>query len=68
MWKAISRVHDTTNLPKKILNVECPLLPAHITVATLEHIDRFRPFGIGNPKPLFLLEDVTIASSKPLGQ
>ena len=68
MWKAISRVHDTANLPKKILNVECPLLPAHITVATLEQIDRFRPYGIGNPRPLWLLENVTIASAKPLGQ
>ena len=68
MWKAISRVHDTANLPKKILNVECPLLPSHITVATLEQIDRFRPYGIGNPRPLWLLENVTIASAKPLGQ
>lgn len=68
MWRQFAIVHDVTDLPKKILNIECPLLPADITVATLEHIDHFRPFGIGNPKPLFILENVTIASSKPLGQ
>lgn len=68
MWKSISRVHNISDLPKKILNVECPLLLAHITVATLEQIDKFRPYGIGNPRPLWLIENVTIASTKPLGQ
>jgi len=37
-----------------------------INVKTLEDINYFRPFGIGNPKPLFLLENVTIANTKPL--
>ncbi len=68
MYRAISRVHDTTNLPKKILSIECILPVADIIVATLEQIDRFRPYGIGNPRPLWLIENVTIASTKPLGQ
>ncbi|MBC7498192.1 DHH family phosphoesterase [Candidatus Gracilibacteria bacterium] len=68
MWKAISRVHDTANLPKKILNVECILPISDITVATLEQIDRFRPYGIGNPRPLWIIENVTISNTKPLGQ
>lgn len=37
-------------------------------MTTLASIDRFRPYGIGNPRPLWLLENVTIASTKPLGQ
>ncbi len=68
MWNAISRVHDTKNLPKKILDIECILPVSDITVTTLEQIDRFRPYGIGNPRPLWLIENVTIASTKPLGQ
>ncbi len=68
IWKQIALVHDIANLPKKILSVECTLSPDEITTTTLEDIDHFRPFGIGNPKPLFLLENVTIASTKPLGQ
>ena len=35
---------------------------------SLDVIDRFRPFGIANRKPLFLLEDVTIIEAKPLGK
>lgn len=42
--------------------------PNNIDIKTLEDIDHFRPFGIGNPKPLFILENVTIDSTKALGQ
>jgi single-stranded-DNA-specific exonuclease len=68
MYRAIARVHDTANLPKKILNVECILPVTDINVATLEEVDRFRPYGIGNPRPLWMIENVTIASTRPLGQ
>ena len=39
-----------------------------MTRETLEVTDQFKPFGIGNRKPLFLLEDITIMESKPLGK
>jgi single-stranded-DNA-specific exonuclease len=68
MWKQIACVHDISSLPTKILQIECPLPPMDITVDILTEIDHFRPFGIGNPKPLFILENVTIATTKPLGQ
>lgn len=68
IWKQIARVHDIQNLPSKILPIECSLPSTEITIKTLEDIDHFRPFGIGNPKPLFILENITIASTKPLGQ
>lgn len=59
--------YDTSKLPEKTLSVECTLDPREATLKTLDIINRFRPFGIGNPKPLWLLEDVTIASVKYLG-
>jgi single-stranded-DNA-specific exonuclease len=68
MWKQIATIHDVSNLPTKILNIECILPPSAVTVETLTQIDHFRPFGIGNPKPLFILENITITSTKPLGQ
>lgn len=39
-----------------------------MTRETLDVISRFRPFGIENRKPLFLLEDITIIEVKPLGK
>lgn len=68
LWKQFAQVHDITNLPKKVLSVECSLPPNNIDIKTLEDIDLFRPFGIGNPKPLFILENVTIDSTRALGQ
>jgi single-stranded-DNA-specific exonuclease len=68
MWKQIASIHDIANLPTKILSIECPLLSTEINTDILSDIDHFRPFGIGNPKPLFLLENITISSTKPLGQ
>ncbi len=68
MWKQIACVHDISSLPTKTLIIECPLPPTSITIDLLTEIDHFRPFGIGNLKPLFILENVTIATTKPLGQ
>ena len=68
MYQQIAKIHDIGNLPKKVLTVECILPYTDINTTTLEAIDQFRPFGIGNPKPLFILENVTIASLKWLGQ
>ena len=39
-----------------------------MTKESLDVIDRFRPFGIGNRKPLFLLKDVTISECQYLGK
>ena len=68
IYKEISKIHDIHNLPKKELHVECIIDPTEINVDTLADIDHFRPFGIGNPKPLFLLENITIATAKWLGE
>jgi single-stranded-DNA-specific exonuclease len=60
--------YGTGDLPKKTLSVECRIDPKDMKEESLDMIDRFRPFGIGNRKPLFLLEDVTIIEAKPLGK
>lgn len=58
---------DSENLPKKTINVECIISPESLHLKTLKTIDRFRPFGIGNPKPPFLLQDVTITECRTIG-
>lgn len=68
MYREFANIHDVENLPKRTLEVECRLTSDHITLETVDIIDRFRPFGIGNRKPLFLLEDETILDVSPLGK
>ena len=60
--------HDIENLPKQALNVECILPLDLIQISTLDIINQFRPFGIGNRKPLFMLEHLTVKESRYLGQ
>jgi single-stranded-DNA-specific exonuclease len=68
LLEKFATLHDIANLPKRVLDIECILDVARdITIANLDTIDRFRPFGIGNRKPLFILENVTVASTRPLG-
>ena len=62
-------IHDVGDLPKKTIEVECRLdATSELTLENVVIIDRFRPFGIGNRKPLFLLEDETILEASPLGK
>ncbi|MFZ2337565.1 MAG: hypothetical protein WAW59_05215 [Patescibacteria group bacterium] len=62
-------MHDVHNLPKRVMDVECIMSPAtDFTLENLDIIDSYRPFGIGNRKPLFLLQDETILEAKPLGK
>lgn len=63
----IAKHHDITNLPKRAISVECCLPPSELTLENLDVIDRFRPYGIGNPKPLFLLEEMTITECRVIG-
>jgi single-stranded-DNA-specific exonuclease len=60
--------HDVGNLPKQTLNVECILPIELIKTSTLDIINQFRPFGIGNRKPLFMLENLTVKECRFLGQ
>ncbi len=69
MYQKFSEIHDIENLPKKTMEVECILDPeTDFTLENIAIIDRFRPFGIGNRKPLFLLQDQTILECTPLGK
>ncbi len=70
--KEITRIfhekYGKKELPKKTITVESILHPKDLTLASVDALSRFRPFGIGNPKPLWLIKDVTITSTQPLGQ
>ena len=69
LLEKFSTMHDVHNLPKRVMDIECVLNPTtDFTLENLDVIDSFRPFGIGNRKPLFLLQEETILEAKPLGK
>jgi len=58
---------DGKNL-EKTLEIESVLKPELLNTSTVKLIESFTPFGLGNPKPVFVLENVKIKNYKLLGR
>lgn len=57
---AASRITD--DLLEKKLKVDCRLNFSAITPSFIEFYTRLLPFGVGNPRPVFIAEDVDVLS------
>ena len=53
--------------PRTVLDVDCVITPELLTVANVEDLQRLEPCGSGCPKPVFLLERLTIDKLTPVG-
>jgi single-stranded-DNA-specific exonuclease len=53
--------------PKPALNLDLVLDPSELHMESHEKIQEFAPFGIGNPQPNFLLENVTVLNTRTVG-
>lgn len=54
------------NMPFDALNISCKLNPAGITVELIQNLEYLKPYGAGNPTPLFGLFNMTISNIIPL--
>ncbi|MFZ4451900.1 single-stranded-DNA-specific exonuclease RecJ [Salibacterium aidingense] len=52
-------------IPTTTIDVQAPL--EEITVSALEELRKMAPFGVGNPKPIFMVKDVMLASKRKIG-
>ncbi len=52
----------------KELQVDEIISLSSVTWRTYSLVERFAPFGIGNPKPLFLFENVRVVSARQFGK
>jgi single-stranded-DNA-specific exonuclease len=63
--KAYSAEHFP-EMPFDILNIDKALSPEDLSLENVESLQTLAPFGEGNPAPLFLMQNCTILSKKPL--
>lgn len=56
------------HLLKPSLTIECELDQEDINFENLDLIKTFEPFGVGNPRPLFLTKKLLIEDIKPVGR
>ena len=52
----------------RVLEVESAVSVAGVSVEFLQELERAGPFGSGNPEPIFVLPDVTVAYADIVGQ
>ena len=54
-------------LPPRELTLDTELYVSDISLTSYQSLDQFEPFGIGNPKPLFLMRTIEVVDVKALG-
>ncbi len=64
--KELTEGNETVE-PEKIY-IDARILLDDVTWKNYEHIDKLSPFGVGNPKPTFLFENVIISGVKQFGK
>ncbi|MBU0978824.1 MAG: single-stranded-DNA-specific exonuclease RecJ [Patescibacteria group bacterium] len=66
--QTLAREKISAKLLEQSLPVECQLPHNLLTIKTARLVESFRPFGQGNPQPLFLLKDLRVVNVKQMGQ
>lgn len=54
-------------MPLPLLEIDCKLNPASLSVEMAEELSLLEPYGAGNPTPLFGLYNMTLRDIKPIG-
>ncbi|MDN5351733.1 MAG: single-stranded-DNA-specific exonuclease [Clostridiales bacterium] len=71
-FKSGLRAYGLSNIPEYMLighyRVSGQLKPNMVTHQLVESIDALKPFGMGNPKPQFVFENLTLDDYKRIGK
>lgn len=49
-----------------ILHIDCPIEPEFITTHAIDGLDILEPFGMGNPQPIFSMNDLLVEEITPI--
>ncbi len=59
--------HLTDDMTALRYEVECEVSMEELTMSLAEEIETLEPYGVSNPLPMFLMQDVTVQKIIPLG-
>ncbi len=62
-----TETHWPEELPEAVIEVDAELGESDLSFDRYQEIELLEPFGAGNPKPKFVLTDVTLASFRTVG-
>ena len=58
----------TASLLEQSLDIDCEINLSEITWDLYHDLEKFAPFGIGNPRPVFATKNVQVVAAKGVGQ
>ncbi len=61
------KAHETEEMWLSTVKADMELLPSELSMTFAENMALLEPFGIANPTPLFMMRDVTVVSTRPIG-
>lgn len=64
---AINDYAKSIVMPPPVLELDCKLNPAQLSIALVDQLTMLEPFGAGNPTPLFGLYNMTITDMHEVG-
>ena len=53
--------------PNKTLSIDCSVPPSFVTLENAKQLYRFEPYGMGNEKPVFSMNNVTVVNASSIG-
>jgi single-stranded-DNA-specific exonuclease len=53
---------------KKTINIDARVDAEEINMELIDYLEKFSPTGYGNPTPLFLVENLKLIRSEPVGK
>lgn len=68
MILSYSKSHITKNNLVKRIKIDSEVDPKELTIKLTEDLSLLEPFGMGNPKPIFLLTSVKLSDIKSMGK
>ncbi|MGY4690447.1 single-stranded-DNA-specific exonuclease RecJ [Salibacterium sp. K-3] len=63
--QAAASLQEEDFIPTTTVDMEVPI--ENVTTAALEELQKLGPFGVGNPKPVFMLRNAVLAAKRKIG-
>ena len=64
---ALARQFYTDDAPRTVLDVDCAITPELMTLSNFDSLDCLEPCGNSCPKPVLMMEDLTVERVTPVG-
>ena len=58
---------NTEDLPRTVLDIDCAIPPEMLTLPGIQALDIMEPCGNGCPKPVLMMENMTVDRLRPVG-